>query len=167
MNAKTICLIAAVILALSRSLFAAGGKTYEITGTVVAATGTTLVVEKGAEKYEFSIDPATIKGSAELKAGSAITVTYVMSATKIEQAAASSTKTESKASTSPASSLQSLRSDRGTCAVRSQILGGSELDGALTSNSEGIREQPFSVQRPIQEAETIAPNERPPEKACL
>ena len=77
-----------MILALNVSAFAAAGKTYQITGTIVAATGTTLVLEKGSEKYEFAIDPATIKGSAELKVGSTVTVTYVMSATKIEATAA-------------------------------------------------------------------------------
>ena len=84
MNPKITCLLTAVSLALVASSFAAGGKTYEITGTVVSATGTTLAVEKGTEKYEFAIDPATVKGSAELKVGSTVTVTYVMSVMKLE-----------------------------------------------------------------------------------
>ena len=46
-----ICLITATILTLNAQLFAAGGKTYEITGTVVAGTGTTLAIQKGTEKY--------------------------------------------------------------------------------------------------------------------
>jgi hypothetical protein len=93
MNLKMICLLAALSLSLNAQLFAAGGKTYEITGTVVAATGTTLIVEKGGEKYEFAIDPVTIKGSAELKVGSTVTVTYVMSATKLESSGAPATTT--------------------------------------------------------------------------
>ena len=93
MNPKIVCLLTATILTLSASVFAAAGKTYQITGTVVAATGTTLAVEKGGEKYEFAIDPATIKGSAELKVGSTVTVTYVMSATKIESSRAPVTAT--------------------------------------------------------------------------
>jgi hypothetical protein len=88
MNSKMICLLPVMMLAMSTSVFAAAGKTYEMTGTIVAATGTTLAVEKGGEKYEFAIDPATIKGSAELKVGSTVTVTYVMSATKIESSGA-------------------------------------------------------------------------------
>jgi len=84
------------MLAMSTSVFAAAGKTYEMTGTIVAATGTTLAIEKGGEKYEFAIDPASIKGSAELKVGSTVTVTYVMSATKVETSGASA------ATTSPA-----------------------------------------------------------------
>jgi len=89
MNSKMICLLVAMMLAMSTSVFAAAGKTYEMTGTVVAATGTTLAIQKGTEKYEFAIDPASIKGSAELKVGSTVTVTYVMSATKIEAGATS------------------------------------------------------------------------------
>ena len=88
MNSKMICFITATILTLNAQLFAVGGKTYEITGTVVAATGTTLAIQKGTEEYEFAINPATIKGSAELKVGSTVTVRYVMSATKVEQSAA-------------------------------------------------------------------------------
>ena len=90
MNPKIICLLTAVSLALAASSFAAGGKTYEITGTVAEATGTTLAVEKGTERYEFAIDPATVKGSAELKVGSTVTVTYVMTVTKLETATAAS-----------------------------------------------------------------------------
>jgi hypothetical protein len=101
MNAKILCLLAAVSLALNASLFGAGGKTYEITGTVVSATGTTLVVEKGTNKYEFAIDPAMIKGSAELKVGSTVTVTYVMSVTKVESLSPSTSKEEPKSAPSP------------------------------------------------------------------
>ena len=72
------------------AVFAAGAKTYQITGTVVAATGSMVTVQKGTERFEFDIDPATTKGSAELKVGSTVTVTYVMSAMKIEAAAAES-----------------------------------------------------------------------------
>jgi hypothetical protein len=84
MKPKIIYLLTAISLVLAAPLFAAGGKTYEMTGTVVAATGTTLSVEKGTEKFEFAIDPVTIKGSAELKPGSTVTVTYVMSVTRVE-----------------------------------------------------------------------------------
>src|SRR5438552_17431086 len=99
MNPKIVCLLTAAILTLNASIFAAAGKTYQITGTIVAATGTTLAVEKGGEKYEFAIDPATIKGSAELKVGSTVTVTDVMSATKVESVSPS--KEETNTSPSP------------------------------------------------------------------
>jgi hypothetical protein len=86
MNPKIICLLAALSLALSGNVVAAGSKTYQITGTVVEATGSKVIVEKGTERFEFDIDPATTKGSADLRVGSTATVTYVMSATKIEAA---------------------------------------------------------------------------------
>ncbi len=86
MNPKIICLLAALSLAFAWDVVAAGAKTYQITGTVVEATGSKVTVEKGTERFEFGIDPATTKGSAELKVGSTVTVTYLMSATKIEAA---------------------------------------------------------------------------------
>jgi hypothetical protein len=99
MNPKIICLLAAVSLVFSGIAFAAGAKTYQITGTVVEATGSKVTAEKGMERFEIDIDPATTKGSAELKIGSIVTVSYVMSATKIESASPS--KEETKASPSP------------------------------------------------------------------
>jgi len=90
MNSKIICLLAALSLVLGGNVVAAGAKTYQITGTVVEATGSKVTVEKGTDRFEFDIDPATTKGSAELKVGSTVTVTYVMSAMKIEAAAAES-----------------------------------------------------------------------------
>jgi hypothetical protein len=88
MNAKIICLLAAFTLAVTSAGFGAGAKTYQITGTVVEATGSKITVEKGTDRFEIDIDPATTKGSANLKLGSTVTVTYVMSATKIEAAVA-------------------------------------------------------------------------------
>jgi hypothetical protein len=87
MNPKIICLLAALSLVLGGNVVAAGAKTYQITGTVVEATGSKVTVEKGADRFEIDIDPVTTKGSADLKVGSTVTVTYVMSATKIEAAA--------------------------------------------------------------------------------
>ena len=87
MNSKIICLLAALSLVLGGNVVAAGAKTYQITGTVVEATGSKVTVEKGTDRLEFDIDPATTKGSAELKVGSTVTVTYVMSAAKIEATA--------------------------------------------------------------------------------
>ena len=80
-------MLAALSLALGGNVVAAGAKTYEITGTVVEATGSKVTVEKGTDRFEIGVDPATTKGSADLKVGSTVTVTYVMSATKIEATA--------------------------------------------------------------------------------
>ena len=85
MKMKTaLSLIAVANLIFSGITFAAGAKTYQVTGTVVAATGSMVTVQKGLEKFEIDIDPATTKGSAELKVGAKVTVTYVMSASKVE-----------------------------------------------------------------------------------
>jgi hypothetical protein len=83
MNAKIICLLAAVNLAFSGVAFAAGAKTYQITGTVAEMTGSKITVQKGTEKWEIDLDP-TIKTTGDVKVGATVTVTYVMSATKVE-----------------------------------------------------------------------------------
>ena len=44
-------LIAAANLILSGAAFAAGAKTYQVTGTVVAATGSMVTVQQGGEKF--------------------------------------------------------------------------------------------------------------------
>jgi len=93
MNSKIICLLAVISLTFSGTVLAAGAKTYQITGTVVEATGSKVTLEKGMERFEIDIDPATTKGSAELKVGSTVTVTYVMSATKVEGSSAAAAET--------------------------------------------------------------------------
>ena len=100
MNPKIICLLAVFSLAFSGALFAAGGKTYQVTGTVVEVTPSMIALQKGAERMEFGIDPTT-KLSGEVKVGEKITITYAMSAMKVEGATPSSSKEESKASPTP------------------------------------------------------------------
>jgi type 1 fimbria pilin len=88
---RALALIAALNLVLSSAAIAAGAKTYQITGTVVSSTSNKVILQKDSERFEIDVDPATVKGSAELKVGSTVTVTFVMSATKIEAAAGEST----------------------------------------------------------------------------
>ena len=83
MNPKVIFLLAAASLALSSAAFAAGAKTHEVTGTVLETTPTKIVIQKGAERWEIDLDPQT-KVSGELKVGAKVTITYAMSATKID-----------------------------------------------------------------------------------
>ena len=90
MNPKIASLLVAFSLAFGGTAFGAGAKTYKITGTVVTATGSMVTVEKGGERFEIDIDPATTNGSTDLKVGSTVTVTYVMSAMKVEAAPAGS-----------------------------------------------------------------------------
>src|SRR5207245_4567402 len=85
MNPKFICLLVAVGLILPSAAFGAGAKSYKITGTVVVATGSMVTEEKAADRFEMDIDPATTKTSADLKAATTITLTYVMSAKTLEE----------------------------------------------------------------------------------
>jgi len=108
MNPKTICLLAVFSFALSGATFAAGAKTYQVTGTILEMTGSKITVQKGAEKWEIDLDP-TVKASRELKVGSTVTVTYVMSATKVEATGASSATTTSSpklGATAPAAAAE-------------------------------------------------------------
>jgi hypothetical protein len=87
MNLKIISVMMAFSLALSGAARAAGAKTYQITGTVVEMTGSKITVQKGTEKWEIDLDP-TIKATGDVKVGATVTVTYVMSATRVEGTAA-------------------------------------------------------------------------------
>ena len=93
-------LLAAANLALSGATFAAGAKTYQVTGTVLEMTGSKITVQKGTERWEIDLDP-TIKTSGDLKVGSTATVTYVMSATKVQASGASATTTPAVPSPAP------------------------------------------------------------------
>jgi len=103
MNLKIICLLAAASLALSDTTFAAGAKTYQVTGTVIEMTGSKITVQKGTEKWEIDLDP-TIKATGDVKVGATVTITYVMSATKVEGSAAAAAAETTPAVPSPASS---------------------------------------------------------------
>ena len=83
-------MVTAVSLALSGAVLAAGAKTYQITGTVAEMTGSKITVQKGTEKWEIDLDP-TMKATGDVKVGATVTVTYVMSATKVEGSAAAET----------------------------------------------------------------------------
>jgi len=76
-------LIAMTLLTLSLQTFAAAPKTYQVTGPVLEMTDTTIVVQKGKEKWEIAKDAAA-KITGELKVGSKVTVEYFMTAKSIE-----------------------------------------------------------------------------------
>ena len=100
MNVKIICLLAALSLAFSDVAFAAGAKTYQITGTVAEMTGSKITVQKGTEKWEIDLDP-TMKATGDVKVGATVTVTYVMSATKVEGSSAAAETTPAAPSPAP------------------------------------------------------------------
>src|SRR6266699_2052436 len=96
-------LIAAANLILSGAAFAAGAKTHEVTGTVLETTPTKIVLQKGAERWEIDLDPQT-KVSGELKVGAKVTITYAMSATKIDAGPLSKLKAAAEEAVAPITS---------------------------------------------------------------
>jgi hypothetical protein len=83
---KTIALglTAAVSVIFGGAALAAGGKTYQVTGTVLEVTTSKIVVQKGTERFEIDVGPETKGSGGNFKAGDKVTITYTMSATRIE-----------------------------------------------------------------------------------
>ncbi len=80
---KSLMIMICVVFLWSSLVFAAGPKTYQVTGPVLEIKGDIIVVQKGKEKWEILKDAATkIKG--DLKVGSKVTIDYTMKATAIE-----------------------------------------------------------------------------------
>jgi hypothetical protein len=99
MNMKTaFSLLVAASLGLSSIAFAAGGKTYQVTGPVLEVTDTMIAVQKGKDRWEINRD-ANTKVTGDLKVGEKVTVTYTMSATEVEVKPG---KGKKKETTSPA-----------------------------------------------------------------
>src|SRR6266513_3841448 len=93
MNTKACSLIAAGSLALSSLAFAAGAKTYQVTGPVLEVTDTMIAVQKGKDRWEISRD-ANTKVTGDVKVGDKVTVTYTMAATDVEVKAGKGAKKE-------------------------------------------------------------------------
>ena len=101
MKTKTaLSLLAAASLALSSAAFAAGAKTYQVTGPVLEVNDSMIAVQKGKDHWEINRDSST-KVSGDLKVGEKVTITYTMSATDVEVKAAKGGK---KGAASPAAS---------------------------------------------------------------
>jgi type 1 fimbria pilin len=83
MKTTAFTLLAVMSLAFSNAAFSAGGKTYQVTGTVVEVTATKIVVQKGTERLELDVGPET-KLHGEVKAGDKVTITYAMTASKVD-----------------------------------------------------------------------------------
>jgi hypothetical protein len=76
-----VCLLAMSLLA--PAAWAKAPKKYQVTGTVLEVTDTTIVVQKGDEKWELARDAST-KVSGKLAAGEKVTIEYQMNATSVE-----------------------------------------------------------------------------------
>src|SRR3982750_584687 len=84
MKTTIFSLLVVVALAYTGSTFAAGAKTYQVTGTVVEVTATKIVVQKGTERWELDVGPETKGSGGDFKAGDKVKITYTMSARKID-----------------------------------------------------------------------------------
>ena len=97
MKTKTaFSLIAVANLVFCSAAFAAGAKTHEVTGTVLETTPTKIVIQKGTERWEIDLDPQT-KVSGEIKVGAKVTITYALSAAKIDAGPLSKLKAAAEA----------------------------------------------------------------------
>ena len=99
MKSKTLLsIVVAGGFALSSVAFAAGVKTYQVTGPIVEMNDTMIVVMKGKERWELARDAST-KATGDLKVGAKVTITYTMAATEVE---AKADKAAEKAAAKPA-----------------------------------------------------------------
>ena len=82
MNTKPFALLAAVTLG-AVSLAVAAPKAYQVTGPVLDVNASTIVVQKGTERWEIARDAKT-KSAGEIKVGDRVTIHYWMNAKEIE-----------------------------------------------------------------------------------
>ena len=80
---KRILILACAVFFIAAVAFAAGPKTYQVTGPVLEVTADTIVVQKGKDKWEINRDAAT-KVTGDLKVGSKVTIEYTMKAATVE-----------------------------------------------------------------------------------
>src|SRR3954462_8392339 len=99
---SALSLLAAASLALSSAAFAAGAKTYQVTGPVLEVTDAMIAVKKGQDRWEINRDSST-KVTGDLKVGEKVTITYTMTATAAEVKAGAKEK-GAKKEASPAAS---------------------------------------------------------------
>ena len=99
MNTKPFGLFAAVTLA-SVSLALAAPKAYQVTGPVLEVNESTIVVQKGSERWEIARDAKT-KSAGEVKVGDRVTIHYWMNAKEIELKSDKGGQSAASASPSP------------------------------------------------------------------
>jgi hypothetical protein len=80
---KKILIFACAFIFVAVVAFAAGQKTYQVTGPVLEANADMIVVQKGSEKWQIGRDAAT-KVTGDLKVGSKVTIEYTMKAATVE-----------------------------------------------------------------------------------
>jgi len=82
---KKVVLLVVALMLVATMAFAAGPKTYQVTGPVVELSADKIVVDsiKDKSKWVLNRDAAT-KVTGDLQVGSKVTIEYTMTATKIE-----------------------------------------------------------------------------------
>jgi hypothetical protein len=80
---KRILIVVGAVILFSSLVFAAGPKTYQVTGPVLEIKSDMIIVQKGNDKWEIAKDAAT-KVTGDLKVGSKVTIEYTMKAATIE-----------------------------------------------------------------------------------
>lgn len=77
-------LVSLVLILVFPALAAAAAvKTYQVTGPVLEVTDSTIVVQKGKDRWELARDKDT-NVVGDLKVGNKVTIEYRMTATKVE-----------------------------------------------------------------------------------
>ena len=80
---KRLILVVVAVLFCASVVFAAGPKTYQVTGPVLEIKDGMIIVQKGDDKWEIAKDAAT-KVTGDLKVGSKVLIEYTMKAATIE-----------------------------------------------------------------------------------
>ena len=80
---KKCLILVCAFLFVAAVVFAAGPKTYQVTGPVLEVTGDVIAIQKGKDRWEIGRDAAT-KVTGDLKVGSKVTIEYTMKAATVE-----------------------------------------------------------------------------------
>lgn len=89
------CALTAAVLLQVEGWAVDAPKNYQVTGQVVELTDTSIVIQKGEEKWELARKKST-KGAASLKVGDKVTIYYHMTADEIISKPPSKTGKSSK-----------------------------------------------------------------------
>ncbi|HOG11485.1 MAG: hypothetical protein PHW80_03530 [Smithellaceae bacterium] len=80
---KKMMVFVCAFLLFAAAAYAAGPRTYQVTGPVLDVKGDVIVVKKGSDNWEVAKNAAT-RVAGDLKVGSRVTIEYTMTATKID-----------------------------------------------------------------------------------
>jgi len=80
---KKMMVFVCAFLLFAAAAYAAGPRTYQVTGPALDVKGDVIVVKKGSDNWEVAKNAAT-RVAGDLKVGSRVTIEYTMTATKID-----------------------------------------------------------------------------------